>query len=146
MCEQLLDADTLSWELHPSTGEGSVDTVCIDLSTAVDWEQLQQVEAACNAHIRQARQVQPVVMDQSEEGCRQQEQLLGSGRLRGGLPTADKIKVRACTGVHCNPCWSPAVAAVLAFFPSKGGEPQSCAAVLCQGACGRGTRYVAWGH
>ncbi len=113
MCEQLLDADTLSWELHPLTGHGSVETVCIDLSKAVNWEQLQQVEAACNAHIREARQVQPVVMAQSEEGCRQQEQLLGSGRLRGGLPTADKIKVRACAGSPCVLGWSPAVAAAM---------------------------------
>ena len=128
-----------------------MDTVCIDLSKAVTWEQLQQVEAACNAHIRLARPVQPVVMDQSEEGCRQQEQLLGSGRLRGGLPTADKIKVRTCMGIHCVLCWSPAVAVGLharhprSSSPTKWESLRAVQAVSGQGACGRGTSHVARG-
>ena len=61
--EQVAGADTVSWELHPrQRNSATADTVTIDLSVpSLTPEQMSDVEAQCNGHIRAARGIRQLV-------------------------------------------------------------------------------------
>ncbi|BDA42267.1 Alanyl-tRNA editing protein Aarsd1 [Coccomyxa sp. Obi] len=109
VCDEVLGADTVSWELHARGGElGSSDNVMVDLATpSLSPEQMQAIEQRCNAVIREAHAVRQVLVNESNR-----EALAASQLLRGNLPPADRVKgavrlieiegvdINACGGTH----------------------------------------------
>lgn len=94
--EQVAGADTVSWELHPQQPNSATsDTVTIDLSVpSLTPEQMSDIEAQCNAHIRAARGITQLVLDGSSKGQAERQAVIEKGNLRGKLPPADVIQVR----------------------------------------------------
>ena len=88
-------AETVSWELHPQQPDSdTADTVTIDLSIpSLTPQQISDIEAQCNAHIRAARSIKQVVLDGSSEGQAERQKIIEKGHLRGKLPPADVIEV-----------------------------------------------------
>lgn len=95
--EQVAGADTLSWELHPQQpNSATADTVTIDLSVpSLTPEQMSDIEAQCNAHIRAAHGIRQLVLDGSSKGQAERQAVIEKGNLRGKLPPADVIQVRS---------------------------------------------------
>lgn len=93
--EQLIGADTVSWELHPQqTDAATADTVTVDLTVPdVTPEQIREIESRCNAHIRAAHKINIMWLDNSEKGQAERQRVIEQGNLRGKLPPADVIQV-----------------------------------------------------
>lgn len=93
--EQLIGADTVSWELHPrQTDSATADTVTIDLTVPdVTPEQITEIESRCNAHIRAAHRINIMWLDNSEKGKAERQRVIEEGNLRGKLPPDDVIQV-----------------------------------------------------
>ncbi|KAL3152409.1 Alanyl-tRNA editing protein Aarsd1 [Trebouxia sp. C0010 RCD-2024] len=108
--EQVAGADTVSWELHPQQPNSATsDTVTIDLSVpSLTPEQMSDIEAQCNAHIRAARGITQLVLDGSSKGQAERQAVIEKGNLRGKLPPADVIqdllRLIEIEGVDINPC------------------------------------------
>ena len=97
--EQLVGADTVSWELHPQQHDSATaDTVTIDLNIpTLTPKQMSDIEAQCNAHIRAAHSIRQLVLDGSSKGQAERQKVIEKGNLRGKLPPADVIQVLLLT-------------------------------------------------
>ena len=95
MTEQLIGADTVSWELHARQADAATaDTVTVDLTVpTVSPQQIAEIEATCNAHIRAAHRINIMWLDNSEQGKAERQRVIEQGNLRGKLPPADVIQV-----------------------------------------------------
>ena len=93
--EQVAEADTLSWELHPQQPDSATaDTVTVDLSVpSLTPKQMSHIEVQCNAHIRAARSIRQLVLDGSSKGQAERQAVITKGNLRGKLPPPDVIQV-----------------------------------------------------
>lgn len=108
--EQVAGAETVSWELHPQQLDTATPgTVTIDLSVpSLTPQQMSDIEAQCNAHIRAAHKIRQVVLDGSSEGQAERQKVIEKGNLRGKLPPADVIQVLflAFACIYCaEPPW-----------------------------------------
>lgn len=95
MTEQLIGADTVSWELHARQADAAIaDTVTVNLTVpTVSPQQIAEIEATCNAHIRAAHRINIMWLDNSEQGKAERQRVIDQGNLRGKLPPADVIQV-----------------------------------------------------
>lgn len=100
--EQQIGADTVSWELHPRQPDSATaDTVTVDLTVPdITPQQIAQIEDTCNAHIRAARRINIMWLDNSEKGRAERQRVIEEGNLRGKLPPADVIQVEPTALIH----------------------------------------------
>lgn len=112
--EGMLGAPTDSWKLQPLQQHSTaMSLVSVDaMVPSLTAEQLAQAEEQCNAHIRAARSVRQVVVDEADQV--QREALLAKDIFTGSWPSGPAMHVSSVSG--CGRCLA-------------------CFALLCYGMC-----------
>ena len=126
--EQVAGADTLSWELHPQQLDtATADTVTIDLSVpSLTPEQMSDIEAQCNAHIRAAHKIRQLVLDGSSKGQAERQKVIEKGNLRGKLPPADIIQVYCLALLAYASIWQSCKAQIQGRLLKLTKQPKHC--------------------
>lgn len=100
--EGMLGAPTDSWKLQPLQQHSTtMSFVSVDVMVpSLTAEQLAQAEEQCNAHIRAARSVRQVVVDEGDEV--QREALIAKDIFTGSWPSGPAMHVSSLLG--CGGC------------------------------------------